>query len=46
MYGTANLGRNLGVEYGYRSVKINYDVETDLGDLKLKGPYLGFLIRF
>jgi hypothetical protein len=46
VYGTANLGRNLGVEYGYRSLKVNYDIETDLGDLKLKGPYFGFLIRF
>jgi hypothetical protein len=46
IYGTANLGRNLGVEYGYRSVKVDYDVESDIGDLKLKGPYFGFLIRF
>ena len=47
VYGTANLGRNLGVEYGYRSLKVDYNIETtDIGDLKLKGPYLGFLIRF
>jgi hypothetical protein len=46
LYGTANLGRNLGLQYGYRSVTVNYDIETDAGDLKLKGPYFGFLVRF
>jgi hypothetical protein len=46
IYGTANLGRNAGVQYGYRSMKVDYDIESDIGDLKLKGPYLGFLLRF
>jgi hypothetical protein len=46
LYGTGNLGRNLGVQYGYRSVTVNYDIESDVGDLKLKGPYFGFLVRF
>jgi hypothetical protein len=46
LYGTASFGRNIGVQYGYRSVTVNYDIETDAGDLKLKGPYLGAMIRF
>jgi hypothetical protein len=46
LYGTANLGRNAGVQYGYRKVNVNYDIETDEGNLKLKGPYFGLLIRF
>ena len=46
LYGTANFGRNVGVQYGYRSVTVNYDIETDTGDLKLKGPYFGGVIRF
>jgi len=46
LYGTANLGRNLGVQYGYRSVTVNYDIDADAGDLKLKGPYFGLLVRF
>jgi hypothetical protein len=46
LYGTGNLGRNLGVQYGYRRLTVNYDIETDEGDLKLKGPYFGLLVRF
>lgn len=46
LYGTANAGRNLGVQYGYRSLKVDYDIDADVGDLKLKGPYVGFLVRF
>jgi len=46
LYGTANLGRNLGAQYGYRRVTVNYDIDNDLGDLKLKGPYFGLLVRF
>lgn len=46
LYGTANFGRNLGVQLGYRSLTVNYDIDTDTGDLKLKGPYLGAVVRF
>jgi hypothetical protein len=41
LYGTANLGRNLGRAVRYRSVTLNYDIDSDAGDLKLKGPYFG-----
>ena len=46
LYGTANFGRNFGAQYGYRSVTVNYDIDSDLGDLKLKGPYFGLVVRF
>jgi len=46
LYGTANLGRNVGVQYGYRSLTVNYNIDEDGGDLKLKGPYFGFVVRF
>ena len=46
LYGTLNLGRNAGVQYGYRKLTVNYDIESDAGDLKLKGPYFGLLVRF
>jgi hypothetical protein len=46
LYGTANFGRNIGAQYGYRRITVNYDIETDTGDLKLKGPYLGAVVRF
>jgi hypothetical protein len=46
LYGTANLGRNLGVQYGYRRLTLNYDIDNDAGDVKLKGPYFGLVVRF
>ena len=46
LYATANFGRSTGVQFGYRSVTVNYDIEADAGDLKLKGPYFGALLRF
>ena len=46
IYGTANVGRNVGAQFGYRSVTVDYDSDTDTGDLKLKGPYIGALVRF
>ena len=46
VYGTYNLGRNAGVQYGYRSLTVNYAIDADEGDLKLKGQYFGLLVRF
>jgi len=46
VYGTANIGRNAGVQFGYRSITVDYDSDTDAGSLKLKGPYIGGLARF
>lgn len=46
IYGTANFGRNVGVEFGYRSITADYIVDDDTGDLKIKGPYFGGVVRF
>lgn len=46
LYGTLSLGRNLGVQAGYRSLTVDYLVDEDAGELKLKGPYVGGVLRF
>ncbi len=46
VYATANLGRNVGTQLGYRTLKADYDIDNDAGDLKLKGTYIGLLLRF
>ena len=46
LYGTVNIGRHLGVQGGYRSIDAEYLVDQDVGQLNLKGPYLGGVVRF
>ena len=46
VYATVNLGRNVGVQGGYRSLDVEYIAEEDLGRLKMKGLYFGGLVRF
>jgi len=46
VYLTSNFGRNAGVLLGYRRVSTDYAVEGDTGNLKLKGPYFGGVLRF
>lgn len=46
LYGTVNFTNNFGAQLGYRSFEVNYKVETDEGELKIKGPYLGGVVRF
>jgi hypothetical protein len=46
LYGTANFGRNVGAQIGYRSVTVDYTVDNDAGNMKLKGPYVGGIVRF
>lgn len=46
LYGTVSVGRNFGVEGGYRSVVADYIVDEDTGDLKMKGLYFGAVVRF
>ncbi len=46
VYGTANFGRYIGAQLGYRSVTVDYVVDDDTGNLKMKGPYFGGVIRF
>jgi hypothetical protein len=46
LYGTVNFNNHLGVQAGYRSLSVFYKVETDTGDLKMKGLYFGAVARF
>ena len=46
IYGTVSFGRHVGVQGGYRSITADYLVDDDSGNLKLKGPYFGGLVRF
>lgn len=46
IYGTVNFSNNFGVQTGYRSFNVFYHVKEDEGELKLKGPYLGGVVRF
>ena len=44
--GTVTFGRYIGVQGGYRAVTVDYTQDDDVGDLKLKGPYIGAVVRF
>ena len=46
LYGTVNFNDNLGVQAGYRSFDVFYRVDTDEGNLRIKGPYFGGVVRF
>ena len=46
LYGTVNFNNHIGVQAGYRSLTVFYKVETDTGDLKMKGLYFGAVARF
>jgi hypothetical protein len=44
--GTVYFGKYLGAQGGYRAVTVDYVIDDDIGDLKLKGPWIGGLVRF
>jgi hypothetical protein len=46
LYGTVNFTDHFGAQVGYRSFDVTYKIEEDEGTLKLKGPYLGGVVRF
>lgn len=46
IYGTVNFGSHVGAQIGYRSLTTEYAVEDDEGDLEMKGPYFGGIVRF
>lgn len=46
IYGMVNLGRNVGLQGGYRSITVDYLLEEDAGALKMKGTYFGGVLRF
>jgi hypothetical protein len=46
LYGTVNFNDHVGAQLGYRSLTVFYRVESDEGDLKVKGLYFGGVVRF
>jgi hypothetical protein len=46
VYATVSITRFLGIQGGYRSLTADYVVDDDTGDLKMKGPYFGGMLRF
>ena len=46
IYGTVNLSDHFGGQIGYRSFNVFYRVDSDEGDLQLKGLYFGGVVRF
>jgi hypothetical protein len=44
--GAVTFGRYIGVQGGYRAVTVDYLIDDDTGDLKLKGPYIGAIVKF
>lgn len=48
IYGTFNFTNNVGVQGGYRTLKVDYIVNDgdDTGNLRLKGLYFGGVARF
>jgi hypothetical protein len=46
IYGTVNFTNNVGAQVGYRSFDVFYRVDSDEGDLTLKGFYFGGVVRF
>lgn len=46
LYGTVNFTDHFGVQLGYRALTVFYEIESDAGDLKMKGLYFGGAVRF
>jgi hypothetical protein len=44
--GAVTFGNHFGVQGGYRSVTVDYFIDDDHGDLKLRGPYIGGIVKF
>jgi hypothetical protein len=44
--GQINVNKSFGGQVGYRSLKVDYLVRKDDGNLDLKGPYFGVVLRF
>lgn len=46
VYGQLNFNESFAAQGGYRSIKVDYLVDEDDGNLQLKGLYFGGVIRF
>jgi hypothetical protein len=43
---TGSITRFFGVQGGYRALSADYLLDSDSGDLEMKGPYFGAMVRF
>ena len=46
LYGTYNITNNFGVTAGYRVMDVMFIADRDGGEMNLKGPYFGGIVRF
>ena len=46
LYGTVNFTDHVGAQAGYRSFNVLYKVDSDEGEMLLKGLYFGGAVRF
>jgi hypothetical protein len=46
IYGTLNPVNNFGMQFGYRSIDVNYVIKQDFGDLSVRGFYFMGVVRF
>ena len=46
VYGTFNATNNVGIKGGYRSLDLGYLVKEDSGSFKIKGAYVGVVVRY
>jgi hypothetical protein len=46
LYGTYNIMRNVGAQFGWRSFDLGYVVDNDIGDFELRGVYFGIVARY
>ncbi|HEV8397915.1 MAG TPA: hypothetical protein VGQ37_26735 [Vicinamibacterales bacterium] len=46
VYVTGSITRYFGVQGGYRALSADYLLDTDTGDLEMKGFYFGGMVRF
>ena len=46
IYVTGSITRYFGIQGGYRALSADYLLDTESGDLEMKGPYFGAMIRF
>jgi hypothetical protein len=46
LYVTGSITRFFGIQGGYRALSADYLLDDDSGDLEMKGPYFGAMIRF
>jgi len=46
IYSTVNMGHNVAVQGGYRSMRVDYTSASDTANMRLKGIYWGGNLRF